>query len=98
MRQAMIDTVDEVGRVSIAEGIDCDFVKGGNGEPRSRRAAQLAAARAEVDDAGRWESTISDEGCRPQPAGQPQMLGSTFDPACARLRNQVAARAVERLR
>jgi hypothetical protein len=28
MRQAMIDTVDEVGRVKHPEGIDCDFVKG----------------------------------------------------------------------
>lgn len=47
MRQAMIDTVDEVGRVVAAEGIDCDYVKGGT-LTFARSDVQLAAARAEV--------------------------------------------------
>jgi hypothetical protein len=67
MRQAMIDTVDEVGRASIAEGIDCDFVKGGNGEPRSRRGSTRGGTRR---GRRRWALGVDnpDEGCRPQPA------------------------------
>jgi glycine/D-amino acid oxidase-like deaminating enzyme len=50
MRRAMIDTVDEVGRVTAAEGIDCHFVKGGT-LAFARSAAQLRSARAEVAEA-----------------------------------------------
>ncbi|MDQ1581785.1 MAG: hypothetical protein QOD05_2560 [Microbacteriaceae bacterium] len=50
MRKAMIDTVDEVGRATAAEGIDCDFVKGGT-VTFVRSGAQLASARDEVAEA-----------------------------------------------
>ncbi|MBF4573296.1 FAD-dependent oxidoreductase [Herbiconiux sp. VKM Ac-1786] len=50
MRQAMIDTVDEVGRVVAAEDIDCDYAKGGT-ITFARGGVQLAAARAEVEAA-----------------------------------------------
>ena len=50
MRRAMIDTVDEVGRVIAAEGIDCDYVKGGT-VTFARGEVQFAAARAEVEAA-----------------------------------------------
>jgi phytoene dehydrogenase-like protein len=52
MRQAMIDTVDEVGRVTAAESIDCDYVKGGT-IAFARSDAQLRAAEAEVAEAER---------------------------------------------
>lgn len=101
MRQAMIDTVDEVGRVSSAEGIDCDFVKGGT-VSLARGTAQLAAARAEVDDAGRWGvDNLELRDAVHSPRGATGTLGSTFDPACARLHPaklvRGLARAVERL-
>ncbi|MHC5796833.1 NAD(P)/FAD-dependent oxidoreductase [Lacisediminihabitans sp. FW035] len=101
MRQAMIDTVDEVGRVTAAEGIDCDFVRGGT-VSLARGAAQWVAARAEVAEAERWG--VDDLQLRDadhSPRGATGALGSTFDPACARLQPaklvRGLARAVERL-
>ncbi len=101
MRQAMIDTVDEVGRISGAEGIDCDFVKGGT-VSLARGAAQLAAARTEVDEAGRWRvDHLELRDAVHSPRGATGTLGSTFDPACARLHPaklvRGLARVVERL-
>ena len=101
LRQAMIDTVDEVGRVTAAEGIDCDFVRGGT-VSLARGPAQWAAARAEVAEAGRWG--VDDLELRDtahSPRGAAGALGSTFDPACARLQPaklvRGLARVVERL-
>ena len=48
---AMRASVDEVHRVTLAEGIDCHFAKGGN-IVLARSKAQLARARAEYGDAG----------------------------------------------
>ena len=101
MRQAMIDTVDEVGRVTATEGIDCDFVRGGT-VSLARGPAQWTAARAEVAEAERWgvdELQLRDAAHSPR--GAVGARGSTFDPACARLHPaklvRGLARAVERL-
>ena len=48
---AMRASVDEVQRVTLAEGIDCHFAKGGT-IVLARSKAQLARARAEYGDAG----------------------------------------------
>jgi glycine/D-amino acid oxidase-like deaminating enzyme len=99
MRRAMIDTVGEVGRVSAAEGIDCDFLRGGT-VSLARGTAQLAAARAEVAEAEGW-GVDEIEWRHAAPRGAVDALGSTFDPACARLQPaklvRGLARAVERL-
>ena len=74
MRRAMVATVDEVGRVAAAEGIDCDFVKGGT-ISYARSAVHQRAAVAEVAEAQKYgvdDVTLRDD-------------GGTFDPACARL-------------
>ena len=42
-------SIDEVQRVTLAEGIDCHFAKGGN-IVLARNPAQLARARAEYGD------------------------------------------------
>ena len=47
MHRAMVATVDEVGRVAAAEGIDCDYAKGGT-VVLARTAVQLERARAAV--------------------------------------------------
>jgi len=99
MRRAMIDTVDEVGRVTDAEGIDCDYRKGGTiAYARSR--PQLARARAETAEAEHYgvdRVTLTTD----TPGGARGSLGFTFDPACARLHPgklvRGVARAVERL-
>ncbi|MFM9919900.1 NAD(P)/FAD-dependent oxidoreductase [Lacisediminihabitans sp. H27-G8] len=96
MRQAMIDTVDEVGRVTSAEGIDCDFVKGGT-VSLARGAAQLVAARNEVAEAATWgvdELELRDAAHSPR--GATGALGSTFDPACARLHPAKLVRGLAR--
>lgn len=86
MRRAMIDTVDEVGRVAAKEGIDCDFVRGGT-ISFARSAAQRVAARAEIEEASRY--------------GVDQIElradGGTFDPACARLHPAKLVRKLARV-
>ncbi len=49
MTQAIIDTVDEVGRVVEAEGIECGFAKGGVIRV-ARTVPQVQRQRAEVDE------------------------------------------------
>jgi glycine/D-amino acid oxidase-like deaminating enzyme len=83
MRRAMVDTVDEVGRAASIAGIDADFVKGGT-IAYARSGVQLAAARAEVEEAREYgvdELELWDSP-RAKAAGS---FGATFDPACARL-------------
>ena len=92
MRRAMVDTVDEVGRVTAAEGIECDFVRGGT-LSLARSPLQLAAARAEVleargfgvDDLRLVETTVGGA------------LGAAFDPACARLHPAKLVRSLARV-
>ena len=73
---AMRASVDEVQRVTVAEGIDCHFAKGGN-IVLARNKAQLARARAEYGD-----QVLS-----PAEAGQrlraTRTLGATYTPDCA---------------
>jgi glycine/D-amino acid oxidase-like deaminating enzyme len=101
MRRAMVETVDEAGRVAATEGIACDFVRGGT-VAFARSAVQLRAARAEVEDAARFGVDLVELwGAERTPHGAAGALGATFDPACARLQPaklvRGLARAVERL-
>lgn len=90
MRRAMINTVDEVGRVTAAEGIDCHFVRGGT-LAFARSQAQLRAARAEAQEAAlygvdalelREGGEGGEDGVQLGVAGA---LGAVYDPACARV-------------
>ncbi|WP_350347130.1 FAD-binding oxidoreductase [Agromyces sp. G08B096] len=91
MRRAMVETVDEVGRVVAEEGIDCDFVPGGT-VVFARDAVQRAAAFADVEEARRFgvdrleywdEATVSR---RFQVTGaDDQTPAAVMDPACARV-------------
>jgi len=87
MQRAMHETVDEVGRVAAAEGIDCHFAKGGT-VMLARSAAQLERARAEVAEA--QEFGFGEETLRllsaPEAAdlvGAAGVVGGTFTPHCA---------------
>ncbi|MCS5733614.1 NAD(P)/FAD-dependent oxidoreductase [Herbiconiux daphne] len=91
MREAMIDTVDEVGRVIDAEGIDCDFVKGGT-IVFARDTVQRSAAMTEVDEARRFGvdrlelvTSGSHDDPRSRALAATSSLAAAFDPACARL-------------
>ncbi|HEU4806781.1 MAG TPA: FAD-binding oxidoreductase [Homoserinimonas sp.] len=75
MRQAMVDTVDEVGQVTAREDIACDFLKGGTlsfvhtAAQRTRAEAEVAEARALGIDRLTWSADRR----------------LVLDPACARL-------------
>ncbi len=84
MRRAMIDTVDEVGRVAASLDLDIDYAKGGT-IAFARSAVQLRAAQAEVDEAARY-------GVDPI-----VMRGdASFDPNCARVHPAKLVRGLAR--
>lgn len=87
MRRAMNDTVDEVGRVAAAEGIDCHFAKSGTLDA-ARSPAQLARLREELAEArrlGLGEDEVRFAG-RDEMAGlfaASKVLGGLVTPHCA---------------
>ena len=85
-RRAMIDTVDEVGRVAAAEGLDIDYAKGGT-ISFARTTVQRAAAAAEVAEAARYGVDAIER----------RADGGSFDPACARLHPAKLVRGLARL-
>src|SRR6201996_1620887 len=85
MRRAMIATVDEVGRVTELEGIDCDYVKGGT-VAFARDSVQLRAADAEVAEAAHYGVDLLER------------RGNTvWDPACARVHPSKLVRGLARV-
>ncbi|WP_144121951.1 NAD(P)/FAD-dependent oxidoreductase [Catellatospora sichuanensis] len=85
-QQAMIDTVDEVGRVAAAEGIDCHWDKGGTlGLARSE--AQWRGARAEAERAASYgfELRLLDRAAARERCGATEVRGATWSPHCAAL-------------
>ena len=102
--RAMRATVDEVGRVAAAEGIECDQVKGGT-VVLARGPAQLARARAEVEHARSWgrdesELRLLDAEAAGGLLDATGTVGATYTPDCAALHParlvRGLARAVER--
>jgi glycine/D-amino acid oxidase-like deaminating enzyme len=87
MYRAMHATVDEVGRVAAAEGIDCHWAKGGTVQ-LARSVSQRERAEAEVAEAR--EFGFGEEDLRlltPDEAGAmvgaDGVLGGTYTPHCA---------------
>jgi glycine/D-amino acid oxidase-like deaminating enzyme len=97
-------TVDEVGRIAAAEGIECSFAKGGT-VVFARKPAQVARARAEVAEAHRAGDSEDDIRLL-GPAEAAELarvqgtLAATYTPHCARIHParlvRGLARAVER--
>jgi glycine/D-amino acid oxidase-like deaminating enzyme len=85
MRRAMIATVDEVGAVTAANGIDCDFVKGGT-VAFARTRVQARAADAEVAEAAHYGVD-----------GLERREASVFDPNCARVHPAKLVRGLARV-
>ena len=105
LHEAMRATVDEVGRVADAEGIDAHYTKGGTVSV-ARTPVQLRRAREEVDHArgwGRGEDQLRLLGAEETRilADARGTLGGTFTPDCATVHParlvRGLARAVERL-
>jgi glycine/D-amino acid oxidase-like deaminating enzyme len=105
MRRAMQATVDEVGGVAEAEGIDCHWSKGGT-VVLARSESQLARLRGEVASArrlGLGEDDIAMLSATEAATrvGATGVLGGTFTPHCAAIHParlvRGLAEAVERL-
>lgn len=95
---AMRATVDEVGRVCEAEGIDAHFHKGGT-VVVARTPAQLARARAEADHRVAWGL---DPGWLDAPQarhrlGASGVLGAAYTPDCARIHPARLVRGLARV-
>jgi glycine/D-amino acid oxidase-like deaminating enzyme len=78
MYRALAGTVDEVGRVAAAEGIDCDFAKGGT-VSLARTPAQVRRARTVH---GLDETFLEADEARAI-CGASGVLGGTYSPHCA---------------
>ncbi|MEP7055116.1 MAG: FAD-dependent oxidoreductase [Actinomycetota bacterium] len=103
-QRAMNETVDEVGRVAAAEGIDIGYAKGGT-VVLARSQAQLSRLRAEVAAERSWgfgEDDLRwlDAGATRERVNAENVLGATYTPHCARIDParlvRGLARAVER--
>ena len=98
MRRAMRQSVDEVGRAASAEGIDCQFAKGGtvvlarNAVQVGRAKAEVAAARArgDGDDDLTWLGPAEARAL----VGAEDVLGGTYTPHCAALHPARLARGL----
>jgi glycine/D-amino acid oxidase-like deaminating enzyme len=99
MRRAMVGTVDEVGRVAEAEGLDIDYARGGT-VTFARSAPQLAAARAEFEESERYGvdrvALWGTETVRRR-FGAPDAVAATFTPACARIHPAKLVRGLARI-
>jgi glycine/D-amino acid oxidase-like deaminating enzyme len=105
MQMAMFDTVDEVGRVAQAEGIDCDFHKGGT-LTLAPSPAHVERVKDEIVEELSWGFTARDyrwldEAEARQRINTPELHGAGFTPHCAALHPAKLARGladvVERL-
>lgn len=104
LKRALHATVDEVGRVAAAEGIDCHFAKGGM-VALARTPTQVQRARDEVADArdhgfGEEDLRLLTAGEAREVAGATGVLGATYTAHCAAIHParlvRGLARAVER--
>jgi glycine/D-amino acid oxidase-like deaminating enzyme len=98
MYRAMQHTVDEVGRVAAAEGIDCHWAKGGSVQ-LARSAAQLERAREHIAEAR--EFGFGEDDVRLLSAAEARalvgatgVLAGTFTPHCAAIHPARLARGL----
>jgi len=98
MYRAMQQTVDEVGKVAAAEGIDCHWAKGGTVQ-FARSPSQLQRAKAEVEEArlyGFDETDIAllSAAQARELGGASDLLGGVFTPHCAAIHPARLARGL----
>ncbi len=87
LQRAMFDTVDEVARVCIAEGIDCDYAKGGVIRV-ARNQPQADRQRAEVEHErsqgfGEEDVRFLEAEAAQEMLGATNVLSGIFTPHCA---------------
>jgi glycine/D-amino acid oxidase-like deaminating enzyme len=82
---AMCNTIDEIGRVTLKETIECAYTRGGN-ISLARSPAQLSRAQAEVNEAESWgrsDLSLLTTGEASAVIGSSRILGATYTPHCA---------------
>jgi glycine/D-amino acid oxidase-like deaminating enzyme len=98
LQAAMVDTVDEVGRVAAAEGIDCGYAKGGTLTLATSPAHEVRI-RAQVADDHEWGQAdtrwLSAAEVRER-VGAAGVLGAAFTPHCARVQPAALVRGLAR--
>jgi glycine/D-amino acid oxidase-like deaminating enzyme len=77
MREAMIDTVDEVGRIARRENIDCHYAKGGS--------IVLARTPVQLQRASQSEDEVLSAMQTSEYLNATRVLGATYTPHCAAL-------------
>jgi len=98
LQRTLNDTVDEVGKVAAAEGIDCHFAKGGT-IVLARTQVQLERAReeiAEFRDYGFGEQDhrlLTADEARAEVAAT-DVLGATYTPHCAAIQPALLVRGL----
>lgn len=92
---ALRESVDEVGRVAAAEGIDCAFHRGGS-LVVARSEAQVSRAHAEVSHSRHWgtDTVWLDEGHARERLCINGVRGATFTPHCARVQPYALVRGL----
>ncbi|MGZ4591886.1 MAG: NAD(P)/FAD-dependent oxidoreductase, partial [Actinomycetes bacterium] len=98
--RAMQDAVDEVGRVTAAESIECSWRKGGT-VSLARTPVQMRRALAEVDDARSWgfgaeDLRLLDAQEARERLSATDVLGGTYTPHCAAIHPARLARGLAR--
>jgi glycine/D-amino acid oxidase-like deaminating enzyme len=101
LHAAMMESVDEVGKVTAAEGIDAHFVKGGT-IAVARTPVQLQRARDEVTHARAWgrgpdELALLDAARTTARFAARGALGATYTPDCARVQPGRLVRGLARV-
>lgn len=100
MKREMLRTVDEIGRVSVAEGWDIQWAKGGT-VVAARTPLQLASAREEIDTLRSWgfgpeDAVLLDRAETEARVGATDVLGGTYTPHCAAIHPARLVRSLAR--
>jgi glycine/D-amino acid oxidase-like deaminating enzyme len=98
MYRAMQQTVDEVGKVTADEGIDCHWAKGGTVQ-FVRSEAQMQRARDEVSEArlygfGEADMRLLSASDAQEISGMSNVIGGVFTPHCAAIHPARLARGL----
>ena len=98
MQKEMFATVEEIGRVTRLEGIDCDFHKGGT-LTLAPSQAHLPRVREELEEELSWGFTEDDYRWLDETEARrridiPGLLGAAFTPHCAALHPAKLARGL----
>jgi glycine/D-amino acid oxidase-like deaminating enzyme len=95
LREAMVDAVDQVGAWATQLNIDCNFLRGGT-MMLARNEVQLERATETLHEASLTTADLHEWRTPEQSLRATSVLGSVFDPACARVNPAKLVRGLAR--